>query len=292
MEDHQRQQANYGRDIEAVLVRLRADKGTVRVPQAVGLHRMRPRSHFHGNPELFIQTGGATEFECPADQFTLGTGELAVMPRGVPHAEKPVDRRTPYSVLVCTHSREGFGMNRGRATAERAIQGWCGERIVSARGQEAFRYLDAVSDADNVPTAHRERFVNGLVELFLVTLLSELHRPTVISDALSPQVREAEKQARMRLADPELSVERLAASVGCATDTLSRQFQRERGMTLTMWIARERVAMAKDLLVESRYNVAEVGWACGFSAPSYFIRVFRTHTGMTPRAWRVAARAG
>ncbi|MET0262838.1 MAG: helix-turn-helix transcriptional regulator, partial [Rariglobus sp.] len=88
---------------------------------------------------------------------------------------------------------------------------------------------------------------------------------------------------------PELSVERLAASVGCATDTLSRQFHRERGVTLTTWIAKERVALAKELLTDGRYNVAEVGWACGFSAASYFIRVFRSHTGMTPRLWRVAA---
>ena len=143
-----------------------------------------------------------------------------------------------------------------------------------------------------MPGAHRARFVAGLVDAFLVTLLGELHRPAVESDARSPQVREAEKLARTMLADPELSVEGLAASVGCATDTLSRLFHRERGVTLTTWIAKERVALAKELLADARYNVAEVGWACGFSAASYFIRVFRAHTGMTPRAWRVAARAG
>jgi AraC-like DNA-binding protein len=29
---------------------------------------------------------------------------------------------------------------------------------------------------------------------------------------------------------------------------------------------------------------------CGFSAASYFIRVFRQQTGLTPRAWRESAR--
>jgi AraC-like DNA-binding protein len=29
-----------------------------------------------------------------------------------------------------------------------------------------------------------------------------------------------------------------------------------------------------------------VAWACGFAAPSYFIRTFREHHGMTPKAWR------
>ncbi|CAM3074767.1 helix-turn-helix transcriptional regulator [Rariglobus hedericola] len=284
------QQAAYERDLESALVRLRAGKTRVRVPQSVELHRKRPRSHFHPVPELFVQTGGATVFECPADRFTLGAGELAVMPRGVPHAETPVDRRTPYGVLVCIHAQEGFVLHRGRATADREIQGWGSERLVSVRGREAFRYLDDVAEADKVPVVHRERYVAGLVDAFVVTLLSELHRPAVVSDARSPFVREAEKLARTMLADPELSVERLAASAGCATDTLSRQFHRERGVTLTTWITKERVTLAKDLLADARYNVAEVGWACGFSTASYFIRVFRTHTGMTPREWRVVER--
>jgi transcriptional regulator GlxA family with amidase domain len=48
----------------------------------------------------------------------------------------------------------------------------------------------------------------------------------------------------------------------------------------------ERVALAQRLLDEGNYQVAEVGWACGFAQPSYFIRVFRARTGLTPLAWR------
>jgi AraC-like DNA-binding protein len=287
------QLAAYERDLTAALGRLREGKVKVRVPRAVELHRKRPRSHFHSTPEFFVQTGGASRFECPGEEFMLGTGELAVIPRGVPHAETPIDRRRmPYGVMVCMYWGDGFALHRGRATAEREIQGWGTERLASPRGRAAFRYLDDVAEAEKVPAEHRTRFVTGLLDAFIVTLLSELHRPAVESDAQSPFVREAEKLARTMLPEPELSVERLAASVGCATDTLSRQFHRERGVTLTTWIAKERVALAKELLADARYNVAEVGWACGFSAASYFIRVFRAHTGMTPRAWREAARQG
>ena len=286
------QQAAYERDLELTLSRLRAGKIRIRVARSLGLHRRRPQSHFHPTPELFLQTGGATDFECPEERFKLRAGEIAVMPRGVPHAETPLDARKPYGIVVCMHAREGFVLHRGWATPERVIQGGQSEQLASPRGREAFRYLDDVAEAGKVPQEHRERYVTGLVDAFLVTLLSELHWPAVVSDARSPHVREAEILARAMLADPELSVARLAASVGCATDTLSRQFHKERGATLTNWIARERVALAKDLLADARYNVAEVGWACGFSTASYFIRVFRTHTGLTPRGWRVAAGNG
>lgn len=292
MDEISEQKTRYERDLEAALKRLRSGGTRVRVARSVELHRKRPRAHFHPTPELFVQTGGATDFDCPGERFTLRTGEVAVIPRGVPHAETPLDRRTPYGVLVCMHTREGFVLHRGWTNERREIQGGCSERLVSARGREAFRYLDDVAEADKVPATHRRRYVEGLVDAFLVTMLAEMHRPVVVSDARSPQVREAEKLARTMLANPELSVARLAASVGCATDTLSRLFHRERGVTLTTWIARERVALAKDLLADTRYNVAEVGWACGFSAASYFIRVFRAYVGVTPRAWRAGMGAG
>lgn len=284
--------AVFEKDLERALAALRSGRAKVHVPRSTELHRKRPRSHFHPVPELFVQTGGATEFECPADAFTAKTGDFVVMPRGVPHAETPVDLRTPYGVLVCIHRGDGFILHRGRKASDGTIQGWGSERLESPRGRAAFRYLDDVAEADTVPAAHRPTYVRGLVDAFLVTLLGELHRPAVESDARSPFVRKAEKLARATLADPELSVAGLADSAGCAGDTLSRLFHRERGMTLTNWIARERVELAKELLPDARYNVAEVGWACGFSTPSYFIRVFRSHTGMTPRGWKAAREAG
>lgn len=289
MTENQGQQAEYERDLEATLKRLRAGKSRVCVPRLTGLHRRLPRSHFHPTPELFVQTGGATIFECPGDRFTLRQGDVMVMPRGVPHAETPVDRKTPYGVMLCSYAPKGFGLHYGWATPDRLIRATRPQRWVSARGRDAFKYLDDIGEGATVAAAHRTRFVVNLVDAFLVTLLGELHRPEEDSDARSPFVGESEKLARTMLGDPALSVEGLAASVGCATDTLSRLFHRDRGVTLTTWIARERVALAKDLLADARYNVAEVGWACGFSAPSYFIRVFRSHTGMTPRAWRVAS---
>ena len=45
--------------------------------------------------------------------------------------------------------------------------------------------------------------------------------------------------------------------------------------------------LAKDLLADPQRHVAEICWACGFNAPSYFIRVFRQQTGTTPRTYRL-----
>ncbi len=280
--------AEFERDLVRALQRLREGRLRVQIPRSAELHRRRPRAHFHATPELFIQTGGATEFECPADRFQLRADDVCVIPRGVPHAETPVDGRRPYGVLVCMQARDGMYLHRGRADPARRIQGYGTFPLAGARLRQAFHYLDEAAARETVPREHRRRYVQALVEAFLLTALSELRTsatPATVEG--SPLVVEAEKIVRTHLAKSELSVAQIARGLGCSADHLSRRFHAERGLTLGAWIVRERVALARDLLADPRYNVAEVGWACGFTTASYFIRVFRRHQGVTPRAYRL-----
>lgn len=277
------------KDIERVLASLRAGRLKVRVPRSSDLFRWRPRSFFHPYPELFIQTGGATDFDCPSESFRLRTWEVCVMPTGVPHAETPVDLKTPFGTIVFMRARDGFFVHRASASPAGDIHASQAEHMVSSRGRAAFRYLEEMSAS--VAEKHRSAFRQSLLEVFLVTALGELHRPSGGIDSQSPLVTETEKLARTLLGNPDLSVAGIASTLGCSANYLSRRFHEERGMTLGAWITRERLEMARDLLSEQRHSISEIGWMCGFSSPSYFIRVFRQQAGFTPRAWREAAAA-
>jgi mannose-6-phosphate isomerase-like protein (cupin superfamily) len=88
----------FGRQIQL----LEQNKAKLRIPRCKTLFDRRPGMAFHFKPELFLQLGGATEFSFPEESFTLGEGELCVMPRGVPHGEKTCDTtRTFENVVVC-----------------------------------------------------------------------------------------------------------------------------------------------------------------------------------------------
>lgn len=274
-------------DIEDTLGRLRAGRLRVYIPRPVGLYRKIPGGFFHASPEVFIQTGGGTDFECPGETFRLQTWEVCVMPAGVPHVEIPIDLQSSYSIMVCMQARDGLLVHRAEASDRREITAISAEHLGTARARGAFRYLEEMTSP--VPEKHQRGYENSLLEAFFITTLGELQKPSVAADHHSPLVAEAEKLARALLADPELSVVMLAAALGCSADYLSRKFHREKGQTLTTWIARERVALARDLLPDPRRSVAEVAWMCGFTAASYFIRVFRQQTGLTPRAWRASA---
>lgn len=278
-----------GEDLEAALHRLREQKLRIRLPRSSELFRSRPRGHFHATAELFLQTGGGTDFDCSGEILRLRRNEVCVIPSGMPHAETPLDFQTPYGVLVCMEARDGFFLHRGKASATRDIVGGISEHYPSARGRAAFRYLDEATASTAMPERYRKAYVDSLIQAFLLTLLSEMKRPVpAVNPARSPLVVEAEKRARAHIADTALSVARLASELGCSADYLSRRFHQERGLAFTAWLNRERVAQAREFLREGRFNIAEVGWACGFSAPSYFIRVFQKYTGLTPRNYRLA----
>jgi len=280
----------YETELRRPLQALRSGKAQLRVPKSTDLFRRRPRSHFHSTPELFIQTGGATDFECPGERFRLGTGELCAMPRGVPHAETPRDLRSPYRILVCTHVPGGMILLRCHSGPTRRIHGLDSLQFAGTRAAESFHLLDDIAAAMTMPAPLSAEYVANLGQAFLLSALAELScyrggpRPEHSVPAL---VIEAERLARTSLANPQLRVSWLAGSLGCSPDHLSRLFHRHRGLTLATWISRERILHARDLLADPSCNISEVGWACGFNGPSYFIKTFQRHVGCTPKAYRL-----
>lgn len=278
-------QSAYRGDMRRALTALR-EGGTPHVPPAVGLRRRRPRAHFHPFPEFFLQVGGRSRFECPGETFVLEQGRTCVIPAGVPHAETPENGRTPYGIVVCMRGREGVMLQRARRGRDGAIVGYGSLSVPSPRGRDAFELLDRLNQATAHPAPDAGPDRRALAEVFLLTVLAELDRPAVAAPVGSPLVAEAEKLALAALPDPALTVARLARSLGCTADHLSRIYRAERGVTLKTWIVAERIALARELLRDSRHQVAEVARACGFGQPSYFIRVFNARAGMTPGEFR------
>ncbi len=277
----------YCRDqLEAAISRVATGGARIVVPESVGLHRRRPGAHFHPTPELFLQTGGGSDFECPSGRFRLKAGDICLMPAGVPHAEKALDLRTPYKILVFMRESEGFIALQGTTDTAGRIQST--DVLGFARGGAAFQCLDLAASAQTLRRDMRRHFVGGLTKAFLAAIITEIRNPSPRTVRnTSPLVIDAERIVRVEISRLDLSVQSVADRIGCSPDHLTRLFRSEHGMSLGVWIAKERVQLARDLLVHPDHNIAEVGWTCGFASPSYFIRVFKAYTGTTPKAWRI-----
>ena len=75
------------------------------------------------------------------------------------------------------------------------------------------------------------------------------------------------------------------SSLGYCTDYVRRIFIRDMGMSPIAYLTDMRIRNAKKLLCENErlhYTVAEIATASGYSDISYFSRMFKKTTGLTP----------
>jgi two-component system response regulator YesN len=80
--------------------------------------------------------------------------------------------------------------------------------------------------------------------------------------------------------------ETMAALVGLNASYFSRLFKKEMGVSFTDYLMRQRIDRSMDLLATTRMSFEEVTWAVGLENVSYFHRMFKKHTGSTPRQAR------
>lgn len=84
----------------------------------------------------------------------------------------------------------------------------------------------------------------------------------------------------------KLTLEQIAASVHLSPSHISGLFRKETGQTVSAYIGFVRIEKSKQLLETTQLSIAEIASRCGFEEQSYFSRVFRKKTGLSPKAYR------
>ena len=89
----------------------------------------------------------------------------------------------------------------------------------------------------------------------------------------------------VHLAD-EVTLADLAGIAGVTAPHFCRAFAESTGVSPHRYQIALRLEKATRLLGDPKLSVAEVGYAIGYSDPSYFSRIFAQQTGLSPRSWR------
>lgn len=90
----------------------------------------------------------------------------------------------------------------------------------------------------------------------------------------------------------KITLEQLTHLTNLCTRSISAKFKNETGLSIAVYIQRERVREAEYLLAHSAYTLAEISGFLQFNSQSYFCQVFRRCTGQTPQQYRECAQAG
>ncbi|MFM2043033.1 MAG: hypothetical protein RLY86_1609 [Pseudomonadota bacterium] len=93
--------------------------------------------------------------------------------------------------------------------------------------------------------------------------------------------------------DPALTLGRLAQAIGTSPNDTSQAINQGSGGSFFDYVNRLRVEEAQALLAEpGERTILDIAMAVGFNSKSAFNTAFKARTGMTPSAWRAAARQG
>lgn len=153
-----------------------------------------------------------------------------------------------------------------------------------AASPESIRELGRLEQmADKVvESLNREQLLSLLTEMQNVVMGE---RKSEAAGNIKDYVREAAAYINENYFE-ELTLSALADKYGVESSYFSRLFKQETGENLTLYIAGKRMEKAKELLGREDINIAEVAFMVGYDDYTYFSKVFKKHTGKSPREYR------
>jgi|GEM_PF-6162784 len=261
----------------------------VQVADCDSKNRMEARDGrvFHFYPELFLQIQGTTVFTTPEQEVTVGPGQAAIVPAGVPHSEKIYDEETrKFGNLVVAFFNGNVSIHLARevqpgvpALVERYL-------FQSDYFVPLVDNLELVASLHSTPAARAREAKMGILGGVFNLLLDIMSTDAVGEANDSVKVVESKWAISENLSNPDLSVAFLSERLGCNPNYLSRLFHQKTGEKLTDYITKTRLRNAMESLVETERSIKDVARICGFSDPNYFARVFRQYIGLSPHAYR------
>jgi DNA-binding NarL/FixJ family response regulator len=127
----------------------------------------------------------------------------------------------------------------------------------------------------------------------LLNRINTLVDPFVQSGSVWPRLGRAVSRVVGSLSThfgENLSVDDLARAAGISGSHLAHLFRAETGMTIRTFLTKVRVEIARDLMMHTDENLADIAAAAGFFDASHLSRVFRAVRGKRPSEYRRQSR--
>jgi AraC-like DNA-binding protein len=264
----------------------------VRIPREVRPVQNLRGMHYHYRPEIFLQLTGRTDFRFPREHFEVNSGELCIIPAGVPHAEVVHSGATQsfrnlvagfYNNTISLHF--AFEASPHRPDID-AIE------FFDAPNLDLFLTLTtSLVQAHAMQAPARDAVFKGMLVALLGLFRNIVETGTGNLNGDSGKVFQAKCLVREQFSNADLRVQDIAAKLGCSADYLSHLFHIETDERLTHYIQRIRIEGAILALETTALTISEIAYASGFADPAYFARVFKQHKGVSPQEFRTQLEA-
>ncbi len=262
-------------------------------------------------------TTGRCELEVSGERFELHTGDLALVPHGAGHriqagtpAEYPLIPDLPHeqhseNYAVLRHGGNGpltelvcGGLRLEHPIARRLLDAL--PPVIHVRSQRRSALgatLDVLAEEAHRHDVGSEAVISRLCDIVVIQAIRDWTSSAEAGG--SPWLRAmSDSQLGPALAalhaDPAApwTISTLAAQAAMSRSAFAARFSEILGQPVIRYLSDLRMQLAVDLLHRGDRNVAEVAAAVGYESDSSFSRVFKRHTGSSPREARAAGHGG
>ena len=148
--------------------------------------------------------------------------------------------------------------------------------------EQAFRMSDFyIQKLDDI---HTKTEVRKLHDEMVMDYTEKMHKYSC-NDTNSKHINACKEYIYSHIKE-RITIEDLSDELGVSSGYLSRLFKKETGVSVSVYIRRQKIDMAKNLLRFSDYSMIEIANRLSFSSQSHFIQQFREAVGMTPKKYR------
>jgi AraC-like DNA-binding protein len=156
-------------------------------------------------------------------------------------------------------------------------------RIEGDALQEVISVCELLVVEHRKQSPNRAIFMKNLIECFFLLLLRALpdnQSQREYTDSITRGIAFMHQNFR-----ENPSLRKTASLVGLNPDYFSHRFRQVTGTGYNAYLTRLKLNHAKKLLLSNSATVTEICFSSGFTSVSNFMRVFKDHTGMSPKQY-------
>lgn len=240
----------------------------------------------HEHLSLAYCLSGEWHFE-QGTAWTLHAGDVLLIPAGMAHrAEGAEEGTTTIGMRVCATCLVHADRADALEPFERVRRGGAAVVQLPSDRRAFFESLLAEIDAENARPAPDPR---RLVDLIALSL-TEVSRASSSAFAGSGNLVADTLAFIERRCLDSIGLREVAEAMQRSPAHLTTQIRKATGKTVQAWIVSGRLAEAERRLLHTDERVDIVAERVGYKDVTHFIRMFRRERGVTPAAFRRAAR--
>lgn len=244
--------------------------------------------HLHDRMEIMYVTEGRCTVNVMDDDITLNAFDFILLDSNIPHDLCITDGGAILNVEIEFQQQAFSGIDLATLAAQESALFQMVETqkpffVIKDNGTVFRTLLNLYDelDMDNPDDPAALLLLNYL----LLRLSGAIRDALLLSSSDYGYVERACRYIREHL-EEKIKVGDIAEHVHINPAYLQRLFKKVKGQTLVSYINEQRILLARDLLIQTDRDIAELALALGFSSQQYFNYLFKRCVGASPGKFR------